>query len=85
MYQWLDRAPLGRNETGFWWRRHDEYHNTDAVAHSAGAMFWCEAEDIRRVVLALECGRPGVLAVSVGHPHVRQPKRRCCAGHEFIF
>jgi len=25
MYQWLDRAPLGRNETGFWWRRHDEY------------------------------------------------------------
>jgi predicted dithiol-disulfide oxidoreductase (DUF899 family) len=25
MYQWLDRAPLGRNETGLWWRRHDEY------------------------------------------------------------
>jgi predicted dithiol-disulfide oxidoreductase (DUF899 family) len=25
MYQLLDRAPLGRNETGFWWRRHDEY------------------------------------------------------------
>jgi predicted dithiol-disulfide oxidoreductase (DUF899 family) len=25
MYQWLDRAPLGRNETGFWWRRHDGY------------------------------------------------------------
>ena len=25
MYQWLDRAPLGRNENGFWWRRHDEY------------------------------------------------------------
>jgi len=25
MYQWLDRAPLGRNEQGFWWRRHDEY------------------------------------------------------------
>jgi predicted dithiol-disulfide oxidoreductase (DUF899 family) len=25
-YQWLDRAPLGRNETGsLWWRRHDEY------------------------------------------------------------
>jgi predicted dithiol-disulfide oxidoreductase (DUF899 family) len=24
-YQWLDRAPKGRNETGFWWRRHDEY------------------------------------------------------------
>jgi predicted dithiol-disulfide oxidoreductase (DUF899 family) len=25
MYQWLDRAPLGRNEQGAWWRRHDEY------------------------------------------------------------
>ncbi len=27
MYQWLDRAPRGRNETGVWWRRHDEYEN----------------------------------------------------------
>jgi predicted dithiol-disulfide oxidoreductase (DUF899 family) len=26
-YQWLDRAPMGRNETGAWWRRHDEYGN----------------------------------------------------------
>ena len=28
MYQWLDRAPQGRNEsgtTGIWFRRHDEY------------------------------------------------------------
>ena len=25
MYQWLDRAPRGRNESGPWWRRHDEY------------------------------------------------------------
>jgi predicted dithiol-disulfide oxidoreductase (DUF899 family) len=25
MFQWLDRAPLGRNESGMWWRRHDEY------------------------------------------------------------
>lgn len=25
MYQWLDRAPLGRNEPDVWWRRHDEY------------------------------------------------------------
>jgi predicted dithiol-disulfide oxidoreductase (DUF899 family) len=25
MYQWLDRAPRGRNEKGFWLRRHDEY------------------------------------------------------------
>jgi predicted dithiol-disulfide oxidoreductase (DUF899 family) len=26
MYQWLDRAPRGRNETGMWLRRHDEYN-----------------------------------------------------------
>ena len=25
MYQWLDRAPEGRNETGIWFRRRDEY------------------------------------------------------------
>jgi len=25
MYQWLDRAPKGRNESGWWFRRHDEY------------------------------------------------------------
>jgi predicted dithiol-disulfide oxidoreductase (DUF899 family) len=25
MYQWLDRAPKGRNETGLWFRRRDEY------------------------------------------------------------
>ena len=24
-YPWLDRAPLGRNEDGYWWHRHDEY------------------------------------------------------------
>lgn len=25
VYQWLDRAPKGRNEGGVWWKRHDEY------------------------------------------------------------
>jgi predicted dithiol-disulfide oxidoreductase (DUF899 family) len=34
MYQWLDRAPKGRNETGVWWRRHDEY---DTLARSISA------------------------------------------------
>jgi predicted dithiol-disulfide oxidoreductase (DUF899 family) len=24
-YQWLDRAPKGRNESDFWWRHHDQY------------------------------------------------------------
>jgi len=35
MYPWLDRAPLGRNETPFWWRRHDEYGSTNASGQSA--------------------------------------------------
>jgi predicted dithiol-disulfide oxidoreductase (DUF899 family) len=25
MYPWLDRAPLGRNESGPWWKRRNEY------------------------------------------------------------
>ena len=25
MYQWLDRAPKGRNEMGVWWHHHDRY------------------------------------------------------------
>ena len=34
MYQWLDRAPKGRNETGVWWRRHDEYESAPQKADS---------------------------------------------------
>ena len=34
-YQWLDRAPKGRNETGVWWRRHDEYEAPAASAKAA--------------------------------------------------
>jgi predicted dithiol-disulfide oxidoreductase (DUF899 family) len=34
MYQWLDRAPKGRNETGVWWRRHDEYGTPPQTAGS---------------------------------------------------
>jgi predicted dithiol-disulfide oxidoreductase (DUF899 family) len=30
MYQWLDRAPKGRNEPDIWWRRHDEYDKPSA-------------------------------------------------------
>jgi predicted dithiol-disulfide oxidoreductase (DUF899 family) len=32
MYQWLDRAPRGRNEKGVWWRRHDEYENSQEMS-----------------------------------------------------
>lgn len=36
MYQWLDRAPKGRNEEddGPWWRRHDEYQASHQEAAS---------------------------------------------------
>jgi predicted dithiol-disulfide oxidoreductase (DUF899 family) len=41
MYQWLDRAPWGRNETDIWWRRHDEYgspgQNAGSCCHPAEA------------------------------------------------
>jgi predicted dithiol-disulfide oxidoreductase (DUF899 family) len=41
MYQWLDRAPKGRNEdAGVWWRRHDEYgpasQNAGSCCQTAG-------------------------------------------------
>ena len=36
MYQWLDRAPKGRNETGLWWRRHDEYKNQNETRACCG-------------------------------------------------
>jgi predicted dithiol-disulfide oxidoreductase (DUF899 family) len=29
MYQWLDRAPLGRNEHGPWFKRHDQYDEAE--------------------------------------------------------
>ena len=38
MYQWLDRAPKGRNEPGVWWRRHDEY---DRESQDKGASKDC--------------------------------------------
>jgi predicted dithiol-disulfide oxidoreductase (DUF899 family) len=43
MYQWLDRAPKGRNETCVWWRRNDEYEplslpqNAGSCCHAAEA------------------------------------------------
>ena len=37
-YPWLDRAPLGRNEQGIWWRRRDEYepHTWQITASCCG-------------------------------------------------
>jgi predicted dithiol-disulfide oxidoreductase (DUF899 family) len=37
MYQWLDRAPTGRNESGLWWRRHDEYDAVGGGRYEGGA------------------------------------------------
>src|SRR4029077_11274355 len=36
MYQWLDRAPKGRNETGYWWRHHEMYDNRGAKSCNCG-------------------------------------------------
>jgi len=36
VYHWLDRAPKGRNETGVWWRRHDEYEQTPELVGGCG-------------------------------------------------
>jgi predicted dithiol-disulfide oxidoreductase (DUF899 family) len=37
VYAWLDRAPKGRNETGIWWRRHDEYEEPARSAAGTAA------------------------------------------------
>jgi len=34
-YQFLDRAPKGRNEQGIWWKRHDEYETAAARKKTA--------------------------------------------------
>jgi predicted dithiol-disulfide oxidoreductase (DUF899 family) len=44
MYQWLDRAPRGRNEKGIWWRRHDEYGLAKKDNHSCCQTAETEAE-----------------------------------------
>jgi len=49
-YQWLDRAPKGRNETGIWWRRHDEY---EMPTRTAGAPPACDNEQLRHQYLAI--------------------------------
>ena len=32
MFQWLDRAPLGRNESGRWYKLHDEYEDMPSTS-----------------------------------------------------
>lgn len=36
MYQWLDRAPKGRNETAPWWKHHDRYDKQQPVGDCCG-------------------------------------------------
>ena len=36
MYPWLDRAPRGRNESGLWLRRNDEYKNQNQTHACCG-------------------------------------------------
>lgn len=40
-YQWLDRAPRGRNENGIWWKRRDEYEQPAATAKKSAAASCC--------------------------------------------
>jgi len=40
MYQWLDRAPKGRNETRVWWKRHDEYES-EPLRHKGASKDCC--------------------------------------------
>lgn len=40
IYQWLDRAPLGRNESGLWMKRHDEYENIPQI--NTGSKSCCD-------------------------------------------
>ena len=47
MYQWLDRAPKGRNERGLWWRRHDRVRQR--VTRAEG----CATDLQRRPVFAM--------------------------------
>ena len=60
MYQWLDRAPKGRNEDGdLWWRRHDEYGRESKAlqktAASNDSSKWCEsAPGIKRSTSRIE-------------------------------
>jgi dihydrofolate reductase len=54
MYPWLDRAPKGRNETGVWWRRHDEYEQ--ALRRVVGIAEYKQHPLIERsAVVVLEC------------------------------
>ncbi|HEY3854502.1 MAG TPA: thioredoxin family protein [Verrucomicrobiae bacterium] len=43
MYQWLDRAPFGRNDNDMWVRRHDEYKTPAPNAESC-----CSSEEEKR-------------------------------------
>ena len=56
MYQWLDRAPRGRNETGLWLRRHDEY---DLRPKLAGRFRMASERTSQRTFLpSLRCSSP---------------------------
>ena len=43
MYQWLDRAPYGRNETGPWFRRARRVHTRFSIA--VASIFGCQGAD----------------------------------------
>ena len=58
MWQWLDRAPLGRNEGDLsWFHRHDEYSTSRAVDGSSSAEPRASGAAVLELVdQGLECG-----------------------------
>jgi hypothetical protein len=63
MYQWLDRAPNGRNETGVWCHRHDEYEKSHESGECCGNV---EARgDCACCIAARAPGRLSRVAVSI--------------------
>ena len=71
MYQWLDRAPKGRNETGVWLRRHDEY---EPLPQKAGSC--CHAaEHVREHSPLLPEQRRGTATTLVGPRRADNVKR----------
>jgi Bacterial protein of unknown function (DUF899) len=73
MYQWLDRAPRGRNETGIWWRRHDRVRGL-----SKSRLSWRKLRDWRLVAR----GRRGALIAQAagGRPVAELRRGRTARG-----
>ena len=72
-YQWLDRAPLGRNESGFWMRRHDQRpqpHDGQPHRHVEGRL---GGQDLLGADQHGDHGHPGDAHDPERHEHEHEP------------